>query len=142
MLCPVCRQPLVIVEYRDIELDACPDCRGLWFDAQELGQLFELAGADERFREFETQLERLPRAVPRRTCPRCDGKLVPVRAPSVSGDLILDQCPRSHGIWFDQGELGTLLADSLDPSENGLEDVRAFLGQFAAPASASEDQAR
>ena len=35
---------MVIVEFGNIELDTCVDCRGLWFDAQELGQLFELAG--------------------------------------------------------------------------------------------------
>ena len=133
MLCPVCRQPLIIVEYRDVELDACPDCHGLWFDAQELRQLFELAGAIDRFRQLEPQLDRLPHAHPRRKCPRCHGRLEPVRAPTEGEELILDECPREHGIWFDRGELDALLRSALDPQGQSLADVRAFLGKFAAP---------
>ncbi len=37
------------------------------------------------------------------------GQLESVRAPSVSGELILDECPRGDGLWFDRGELEALL---------------------------------
>ncbi len=138
MLCPVCRQPLVIVEFEEVELDTCPDCRGLWFDAQELRQLFELAAVPEQFHDLETQLDRLPHAGPRRVCPRCRGKLVPVRAPSAGGDLILDECPREHGLWFDSGELESLLKSLLGENSKAMENVRAYLGQFASPADPDE----
>ena len=84
MLCPVCRDPMIIVEFGNVELDTCVGCRGLWFDAQELGQLFELAGASRQICDLEMHLDRLPHAGPRRTCPRCRSRLEPVRAPSAS----------------------------------------------------------
>ena len=100
---------MMIVEFGNIELDTCVTCRGLWFDAQELGQLFDLAGMSERICELEWQVDRLPHVGPRRKCPRCRSPLEPVPAPSGSGDLILDECPRGDGLWFDQGELEALL---------------------------------
>jgi len=140
MLCPVCRQSLVIVEYQNVELDTCPDCHGLWFDAQELHQLFEIAGVPEQFHSMETHLERLSRAGQRRVCSRCRGKLVPVRAPSPNHDLILDECPNGHGLWFDQGELDSLLKNLLGEQSDALKNVRAYLGQFVSRTGPGEDR--
>ncbi len=139
MLCPVCREPMVIVEFENIELDTCLDCHGLWFDAQELGQLFDLAGVPEQYRDLESQVDRLPQAGPRRQCPRCRRRLEPVRAPSTSGDLILDQCPRGDGLWFDKGELESLLKALLGENSRALNHVRGFLGEFTSASRSAED---
>ena len=139
MLCPVCRQPLVIIEYENVELDACPDCQGLWFDAQELRQFFEVTGVPEQFHDLENQLDRLPHAGPRRVCARCRRKVVPVQAPSPNGDLILDECPLGHGIWFDKGELESLLKGLLGEQSGALSRVRAYLGQFALTSEPEEN---
>ena len=34
--------PLVVTEYRTLELDWCPTCQGLWFDRGELRRLLDL----------------------------------------------------------------------------------------------------
>lgn len=129
---------MLIVEFDEIELDACPDCKGIWFDAQELCELFELVGAPEHLRDLENQLERLPHAAARRSCPRCRGRLASVRAPSTSDELILDECPRAHGLWFDKGELETLLKAVLGEQSDALTDVRKYLGHFAAASGLGE----
>ena len=139
MLCPVCRKPMVIVEFQNIELDTCPDCQGLWFDAQELGQLFDLAGVPERYHDLESQVDRLPHVGPRRRCPRCRRRLESVRAPSTSGELILDECPRGDGLWFDRGELESLLTALLGDNSRALNNVRGFLGEFTSARSSPED---
>jgi Zn-finger nucleic acid-binding protein len=139
MLCPVCREPMVIVEFENIELDTCLDCHGLWFDAQELGQLFDLAGVPERHRDLESQMVRLPPAEPRRPCPRCRRQLEPVRAPSTSGDLILDTCPRGDGLWLDKGELEALLKALLGENSHALNIVRGHLGEFTSASRSSEN---
>ncbi len=42
MKCPTCKEPnLVISERRGIEIDYCPDCRGIWLDRGELDKLLE-----------------------------------------------------------------------------------------------------
>lgn len=132
---------MLIVEFDEIELDTCPGCRGIWFDAQELGQLFELVKAPEHACELEQQLERLARVSARRTCPRCRRKLDPVRAPGSNENLILDQCSRGDGLWFDEGELESLLQSVLGEETDALADVRKYLGHFAAPRPAGETPA-
>ncbi len=137
MLCPVCRQEMLIVEFEEIELDACPDCQGLWFDAQELRQLFEVVDAPDHALDLELQLSRLKNRGERRKCPRCRGRLEPVLAPTEQ-ELILDECPRGHGLWFDKGELATLLSSVLGQQCEALEKVRYYLGNFAAARDPSD----
>ena len=120
----------MIVEFENIELDTCVTCRGLWFDAQELAQLFELAGTSDRLGELEWQVDRLPHVGPRRKCPRCRSPLEAVQAPTAEHRLILDECPRGDGLWFDQGELDALLHVLFGNDGRALENVRAYLGDF------------
>jgi Zn-finger nucleic acid-binding protein len=48
MLCPVCKETnLVMSERQGIEIDYCPQCRGVWLDRGELDKIIERAGAAE-----------------------------------------------------------------------------------------------
>lgn len=52
MLCPVCTNTqLVMSERQGIEIDYCPQCRGVWLDRGELDKIIErsAAGAPEGF---------------------------------------------------------------------------------------------
>lgn len=48
MPCPVCKVPLVMSERQGVEIDYCPQCRGVWLDRGELDKIIERAGADSR----------------------------------------------------------------------------------------------
>lgn len=41
MLCPVCRVTLTMAERQGIEIDYCPNCRGVWLDRGELDKIIE-----------------------------------------------------------------------------------------------------
>jgi Zn-finger nucleic acid-binding protein len=44
MLCPVCKETeLRITDRQSIEIDYCPQCRGVWLDRGELDKLIERA---------------------------------------------------------------------------------------------------
>ncbi|MEW6742639.1 MAG: zf-TFIIB domain-containing protein [Planctomycetota bacterium] len=153
MQCPVCRQDQIIVEVQGVELDLCPEGHGFWFDADELRQLFDAAGVGEAAqpldlreaaqpldlrdaaRGLEERLASLPqeRARPARRCPRCRRRMVHVRASGHPAPVILDRCPRGHGLWFDQGELEQLLASELAGQDVLLARVKEFLAQFTRP---------
>lgn len=45
MLCPVCRVELRIAERSGIEIDYCPQCRGVWLDRGELDKIIERSTA-------------------------------------------------------------------------------------------------
>ncbi|MCA0419834.1 MAG: zf-TFIIB domain-containing protein [Proteobacteria bacterium] len=41
MLCPTCQVNLVMSERQGIEIDYCPQCRGVWLDRGELDKIIE-----------------------------------------------------------------------------------------------------
>jgi len=43
MNCPHCNVPLVMSERSGVEIDYCPQCRGIWLDRGELDKIIERA---------------------------------------------------------------------------------------------------
>ena len=41
MQCPVCRVPLSMSDRSGVEIDFCPQCRGVWLDRGELDKIIE-----------------------------------------------------------------------------------------------------
>ncbi len=44
MNCPVCKVSLVMSDRNGVEIDYCPNCRGVWLDRGELDKIIERAG--------------------------------------------------------------------------------------------------
>ena len=53
MKCPLCNVDLVMSERQGIEIDYCPQCRGVWLDRGELDKIIERSTgpsrADDRY---------------------------------------------------------------------------------------------
>ncbi|MGN6760710.1 MAG: zf-TFIIB domain-containing protein [Leifsonia sp.] len=45
MRCPTDNVPLVMSERSGVEIDYCPECRGVWLDRGELDKIIERAGS-------------------------------------------------------------------------------------------------
>lgn len=88
---------MVILEFRNVELDFCLDCRGCWLDRGELALI--LHGRLETPDDWKLEAGRKSR----RRCPRCAGRLREGRLPGTTVDV--DLCERNDGIWLDKGEL-------------------------------------
>lgn len=43
MLCPHCNVQLIMSDRENIEIDYCPQCRGVWLDRGELDKIIERA---------------------------------------------------------------------------------------------------
>ncbi|MDD5126816.1 MAG: zf-TFIIB domain-containing protein [Dehalococcoidales bacterium] len=109
MNCPNCKHDMIVVEYHQIELDYCPNCRGVWFDSGEL-ELFLTAGKLGNARETVAGILIMPeRETPHavRKCPVCHQgmKRVGIGHPQVH----LDVCRGGDGLWFDGGEIHQLV---------------------------------
>jgi Zn-finger nucleic acid-binding protein len=130
MLCPVCHKVMIIIESHRIELDYCPGCEGVWFDASELELFIEAAGLPATDFSPETLL-RLPevKETPHgRKCPICHKKM---RAAAIGQPpVVIDVCKRGQGLWFDGGEVRQLLTQlaAKAPSEGASQQVLDFLG--------------
>jgi Zn-finger nucleic acid-binding protein len=46
MQCPVCRVPLSMSDRQGVEIDYCPQCRGVWLDRGELDKIIERSVPD------------------------------------------------------------------------------------------------
>ncbi len=46
MECPACRTELKMTERQGVEIDYCPQCRGVWLDRGELDKIIERAASD------------------------------------------------------------------------------------------------
>ncbi len=46
MPCPVCKVPLTMSERQGVEIDYCPQCRGVWLDRGELDKIIERSAND------------------------------------------------------------------------------------------------
>ena len=106
MICPVCKEPMIILELHGVEIDYCPSCSGIWLDAGELELLFE--EKEEREKVVSSfQLDTEHPEKPYR-CPICRSKMDKVYV-GEKKEMLIDKCPDNDGLWFDKGELEDVL---------------------------------
>ena len=132
MICPACKSEMIDVEYNRIELDYCTQCRGVWFDAEELELLFEAAGLGENRIPLDDLLGAPEVSTDEsiRKCPICGNRMKKTgigREPQI----IIDACRMGDGLWFDGGEVVHLIKQMPTESaaEGSQQKVLAFLGE-------------
>jgi Zn-finger nucleic acid-binding protein len=130
MICPACRQPMIVVEYKRIELDFCPNCHGTWFDHGELELLLESAAVIEE-PSFIQNVLNTPDArtgEKKRRCPICGKKMRKVHAGDNAG-VLLDACGQGDGLWFDGGEVDRFvdIVDEETHRETGHDHIFSFM---------------
>jgi Zn-finger nucleic acid-binding protein len=133
MICPACKNPMIVVEHNKIELDYCPECHGVWFDSGELELFLDSINLENR-EQFTSNLLNTPEAKTaekKRRCPVCARRMKKI----VAGDkpsILIDVCQKADGLWFDSGEVGQLikqLPEKLSGKPLSYEQVGAFLGE-------------
>ncbi len=107
-MCPHCDAPLIALEFEGIEIDYCPECKGVWLDRGELAMICELAGvASGTLTDALYQTAELRPGTGR--CPRCRARLGVIPVAGGGASVELDRCPRHHGLWFDHGEIKSVV---------------------------------
>lgn len=98
--CPKCQGRLHERELKSsgIRIDACPSCRGMWFDWGELEKHLDLAG-----RDFTSPADAKASARP---CPLCEIAMSTFKCRGT--DVAIDLCEECGGVWLDMGELRRL----------------------------------
>jgi Zn-finger nucleic acid-binding protein len=138
MICPVCKDAMIVVEYHNIELDYCNSCKGVWFDSGELELLIKSQGLEEPKAFFDGILNSQEAASSerKRECPICGRKM---KKTAIDGhsEILIDVCRDRHGLWFDGGEVAQLirhLAGEHPPKRDSRGPVISFLEEvFGAP---------
>jgi uncharacterized protein len=111
MKCPKCQGDFERITYKDIEVDRCFKCRGLWFDMLEKEDLLKLEGSesidigDEQVGEQYGTMRHID-------CPKCKSRMVPM----VDKDqfhIKYESCTDCFGTFFDAGEFRDLKENSV-----------------------------
>ena len=129
MICPACREEMIVVEYKKIELDVCAACDGVWFDAQELELLLGTLPPEV---DVLGQALAEKTAEAKRRCPHCRKKMDKVMIGPGDG-VMIDRCGRGHGLWFDGGELDVIVhalgaaGKAAGPEGEKTQEVGSFL---------------
>ncbi len=128
MTCPKCSAPLETVHLPGgFEIDSCPQCHGVFYDAAEFALTLKLKSA------MKSAL----------ACPKCES---PMEVGGVfDGSLTVDRCTSCQGLWFDSGEVVKLRrlsgAESL-LGKPGQEDVSDLPRRLQAQANLRKEAAQ
>ena len=123
MNCPICRSAMITLELTDVEIDHCTNCGGIWLDSGELELLLEdPRQAEHLLNSFQQSASATEQ--PRR-CPICDKKMTKVVVGRSEPALLIDRCPRRDGLWFDKGELESILAHAQLDRDNRIQRLLA-----------------
>ena len=111
--CPKCGENLNKIKVKDVEVDQCPNCQGVWFDfkrnellkilqigydnlPEKLKESWEEGGGKLELKEENTEFK----------CPKCGNKLSTYWYLAEEGKTFLvDSCEKGCGVWLDDGEL-------------------------------------
>ena len=126
MDCPVCKYPMLVLELNNVEIDFCEKCRGIWLDSGELELLLE--SAEEKDAVLNSfQISKSCPEAPRK-CPICFVKMQKVIC-GKEKEVLIDKCPKGHGLWFDRNELEQIIEDAvLDQGSKTLSLLRDMFG--------------
>ncbi len=123
MDCPVCKNAMITLELSEVEIDHCTGCNGIWLDAGELELLLEDSGkAAKLIKSFK---EHTGAVEVKRKCPICRKKMQKIVAGTSQPELLIDKCPKAHGLWFDKGELQEILDKAQLDHENKIQKLLA-----------------
>ena len=109
MLCPACKNPMIVLELEQVEIDYCTGCEGIWLDSGELELLLE--NTKERKELLESFKEDVSSKERSYGCPIC-GKRMSKIFVGDQNRVLIDKCRKDHGIWFDKGELKSVIENA------------------------------
>lgn len=111
MICPTCRNSMIVVERESIELDYCTNCSGVWFDSGELELMMERMELESSKLQLAniSALQEYKTPEKKRKCPICNRKMKKVTI-GKEPEVLVDVCLHGDGLWFDGNEVGQIIA--------------------------------
>jgi len=100
LICPECHRNFVIVKVKGIEMEYCLFCKGCWLEEEELKSLSESTS--------EIPVPGLRERKSRYKCPVCKAGMTECVFKR-RHNLLVDKCPRDHGIYLENKELERVL---------------------------------
>ncbi len=125
MDCPKCQANMEPASFKDVEVDRCTSCGGIWFDLLEHEDLKKLKGAEKVIdtgnAEKGTEMDKV-RGI---DCPKCHTGMISIHVPD-QPHIVYEQCTICYGTFMDAGEftdfahltIADFFRDLLDKSDS------------------------
>lgn len=128
MNCPFCKEPMIILELNEVEIDYCIACGGIWLDS---GELELLLGDSKKKDEFLFSIKKEKTCKEKsRKCPICLKRMEKVLC-GTEKNVLIDKCKKNDGLWFDSGELEEVIKmGSLDKDNRILHLLKDMFGKI------------
>lgn len=111
MKCPRCKKENFQNEkYEGTFISRCQSCQGAWLRDEQIVKILQERIVKFSEEEIKQTLSEKKAGIPKeeiqskRKCPKCKKTMTTFNYGYDSG-IILDRCPRNHGLWFDEKEL-------------------------------------
>ncbi len=101
---------MIVLELDMVEIDNCTSCGGIWLDSGELEQLFGNEQKAKRLINAFNPAANIKENIHK--CPICLKKMDKIKTSESQDPVIIDRCPKLHGLWFDKNELHRLLSEN------------------------------
>jgi Zn-finger nucleic acid-binding protein len=120
MECPIDGTTLETHTIHSIEIEECPQCRGMWFEKGELNEAKAEANPNINWLDYDlwSEYEFFDADWSERTCPSCGQAMAAI----TYGDtgVAVEYCVEGHGVWLDQGEFQAIV-DALDKEASAMD---------------------
>lgn len=104
--CPKCSGRLEESEQRDLPVDKCVSCQGLWVDYTALDALLESRLPGRHIGDSSSLMNPLESDSTTMTCPRCRSSLLRYKRE----DIAVEWCRDCRGLFLDHTEIDRLVA--------------------------------
>lgn len=110
MQCPECRKAMTPKELGEVTLDECPQCKGIWFDKDELAEATGEVDPDLRWMDFEMWDKEaiISASAEKLECPRCH-EIVMQAIYYRELDIGITFCPSCEGVWLGVGDFKNII---------------------------------
>jgi len=112
MDCPKCSAAMETFSFKEISIERCTGCKGLWFQPDELKELrSEAFMADYVIDEGKAKVGKIFDRVHEIQCPEC-GADMNHEQDADQPHVGYESCPEGHGTYLDAGEFHDLVHKS------------------------------
>ena len=125
MQCPKCNCKMEVKNIRNVEIDLCSECSGVWFDQDELRKVKDKTEPDLNWMDFEIwkhedQFRFSQKPI---KCPKCQIDMVVITYKDT--DVEIDYCAKCQGTWLEESELSNII-DALN-SELANKSIKGYV---------------
>lgn len=110
MQCPLDGTTLEIHAIQSVNVEECPQCRGLWFEEDQLREAKDEAESDLSWLDFDLWSDHgsFTTEWSSRKCPKCGKNMATISYGET--EVAVDYCIDGHGVWLDKGEFQAIIA--------------------------------